>query len=435
MIIRRFPRHILTVAVLTAVALGVTPFTPSTPAAAYVSACGLPPISVIDGGGAPGAGIAYQASSGRLWTADAQSAGDAGLGLMARTSPAITALAGGGFQMAFQANTGSLWTSARRVPRLGPRAAGRVRAPASPALAGGGFQVAFQANTGSLWTVGTAGMRDWGLGMRAGHEPVDRGARRRRVPGGISGQHRKPVDRRHGGNGGLAPRNDGGTSPSIAALLPNGFQVAFQANTGCSGRPAPAGVADWRLGMQDGTSPAVAGLPGGGLPAGFPGEHGQPVDGRELRHPNWGLGMLQRTSPAHRRRSPAEDSRSPSRRTRAACGRRERRACANWQSTMRADTSPAVAAGSYTASRPSGGKPSAANTGVPARDAAEQIRRAARDHDRRHGDRPQGDLRRTPDPGEERRDQELSAALRLRDPAERQQRLHRREQSRRSTTC
>jgi hypothetical protein len=87
------------------------------------------------------------------------------------TAPAITALAGGGYEVAFEANTGSLWTvgtagsgnwSLGMWPKTGPAISG---------LAGGGYEVAFEANTGSLWTVGTAGFWNWKLGMQPGTSP------------------------------------------------------------------------------------------------------------------------------------------------------------------------------------------------------------------------------------------------------------------------
>jgi hypothetical protein len=44
-------------------------------------------------------------------------------------------------------------------------------APAISGLAGGGYEVAFEANTNSLWTVGTAGNSNWNLGMQPGTSP------------------------------------------------------------------------------------------------------------------------------------------------------------------------------------------------------------------------------------------------------------------------
>jgi hypothetical protein len=90
--------------------------------------------------------------------------------MMAGTSPSITGLSGGGFQAAFQANTGSLWTvgsAGSRDWKLG------MMAGTSPAISalGGGFQIVFQANTGILWSTGSGGTRNWNLGMLAGTTP------------------------------------------------------------------------------------------------------------------------------------------------------------------------------------------------------------------------------------------------------------------------
>ena len=50
---------------------------------------------------------AFQADTGSLWTVGADSHGAWNLGMMADTSPAITALPSGGYEVAFQADTGS----------------------------------------------------------------------------------------------------------------------------------------------------------------------------------------------------------------------------------------------------------------------------------------------------------------------------------------
>lgn len=44
--------------------------------------------------------------------------------------------------------------------------------PAITALPNGGYEVAFQANTTSLWTVGTDPHGAWNLGMRTGTNPA-----------------------------------------------------------------------------------------------------------------------------------------------------------------------------------------------------------------------------------------------------------------------
>ena len=44
--------------------------------------------------------------------------------------------------------------------------------PAITGLPGGGYQVAFQANTGILWTVAAAPGQNLGLGMMTGTSPA-----------------------------------------------------------------------------------------------------------------------------------------------------------------------------------------------------------------------------------------------------------------------
>ena len=151
---------------------------------------------------------AFQANTSNLWTVGSAGNSDWQLGMMADTSPSITALSNGGFEAAFQANTGSLWTTGSAGTsdwQLGMMAG---TSPSIAALAGGGFEVAYQANTGSLWTVGDAGNTDWKLGMMAGTSPSIAA-----LPGGgfevgLPGEHDQPVDRRKCRQQRLAARHD-----------------------------------------------------------------------------------------------------------------------------------------------------------------------------------------------------------------------------------
>ena len=116
--------------------------------------------------------------------------------MMKGTSPAISGLPAGGYEVAFQANTGNLWYVGQGSGSItrGDRGLG-MKAGTSPAIAAlpaGGFEVAFQANTGNLWVVGEGSgsitRGDWGLGM-AGTSPDITGLRRR-LRGGLPGQYR-----------------------------------------------------------------------------------------------------------------------------------------------------------------------------------------------------------------------------------------------------
>jgi CHAP domain len=78
---------------------------------------------------------------------------------------------GGAYEMAFQANTGNLFSIGS--DRHGDWQQGMMAgtSPSITALSNGGYEMAFQANTGSLITVGTAGGTNWQQGMMQGTSP------------------------------------------------------------------------------------------------------------------------------------------------------------------------------------------------------------------------------------------------------------------------
>jgi hypothetical protein len=208
-----------------------------------------PAIAVSSGG----LETAFQADTGELWVYTPANAGhrDTGLGMAAGTSPAI-APDGSGFAVAFQANTGDLWlhTPAGNVDTGLGMAAGT-----SPAIApdGSGFAVAFQANTGDLWLHTPAGNVDTGLGMAAGTSPAI-------ADGEVAFQASTGDLWLHtpAGNVDTGLGMATGTSPSIYASS-GGLETAFQASTGDLWiyTPANAGHRDTGLGMTAGTSPAI----------------------------------------------------------------------------------------------------------------------------------------------------------------------------------
>ncbi len=241
---------------------------------------------------------AFQANTTRLWRTGPAGTGDTALGMMPGTSPSVTTLSGGGYQIAFQANTGELWTTGARGThnlRLG-MAPGT--SPSITALANGGYQIAFQANTTRLWVTGSAGTKDTGLGMLPGTSPS--------ITTVASGQYRVAFQANttrlwtyDGTRGretelGMQP----GTSPSITALPGSGYQIAFQANTtrlwtfdGTHGR-------DTGLGMAAGTSPSITTLSGGGTQVAFQANTTELwTTGARGTH-NLKLGMMPKTSPS-----------------------------------------------------------------------------------------------------------------------------------------
>ncbi|MEO7112411.1 MAG: GH25 family lysozyme [Polyangiaceae bacterium] len=169
--------------------------------------------------------------------------------------------AGGGsvpsvVEQAFQANTSSLWTVGSAGDKDWGLGMNEGTSPAIASLSNGGFEVAFQANTTSLWTVGSDGDKDWQLGMMAG------------------------------------------TSPSIAALTGGGFEVAFQANTGSLWTVGTAGNKDWGLGMMKGSSPSITGLSGGGFEVAFEANTTSLWTVGDAGDKDWSLGMYTGSSPA-----------------------------------------------------------------------------------------------------------------------------------------
>ncbi|WP_080430947.1 M12 family metallopeptidase [Burkholderia ubonensis] len=243
--------------------------------------------------------LAFQANTGSLWVVGSDYRGDMQLGMMAGTSPSITALPGGGWQAAFQANTGNLWvvgSDYRGDMKLGMMAG---TSPSITALPGGGWEVAFQANTGSLWVVGSDYRGDMKLGMMAGTSPsitaLSGGGWEVAFQANTGSLWAVGSDYRGDMQLGMMT----GTSPSIAALPGGGWELAFQANTGNLWVVGSDYRGDTKLGMMAGTSPSVAALPGGGWQAAFQAYN------RNLwivvskdAHVDWQLGMMAGTSPA-----------------------------------------------------------------------------------------------------------------------------------------
>lgn len=117
---------------------------------------------------------AFQSNSGDLWTVGSAGWTDWNVGIASRTSPAVVALPGGGYEVAFQANSGDLWTvgtagwtdwQLQMAPRTSPGI--------SPGPSGGAIE-AYQAPDGTLWTVGRSGY-PWKVGMAAGTNPAPLG--------------------------------------------------------------------------------------------------------------------------------------------------------------------------------------------------------------------------------------------------------------------
>ena len=167
----------------------------------------------------------------------------------------------------------------------------------------GQSEIVFQGDTGDL-SLARAGNNpagvDMKLGMKVGTSPsisatVDGWQVAFQANTGnlwVVGAQGEPRDLRLG----MMP----GTSPSITEMPAGGWQVAFQANTGnlwVVG--AQGGPRDLRLGMMAGTSPSIAGMLGGGWQTAFQANTGDlwiAADQGPKR--DMKLGMMRGTSPS-----------------------------------------------------------------------------------------------------------------------------------------
>ena len=213
-------------------------------------------------------------SGGNLWLRDASgSQVNTTAGMMAGTSPAITALSGGGYEVAFQGNTGTLWlrnSSGSQVNTTAGMMAGT--SPAITALSGGGYEVAFQSIGGSLWLRDSSGSQaNTTAGMDPGSSPAIAGLE----GGGFevafqSNAHQLWLRDSSGSQASTTAGMASGTSPSIAAMSGGGYEVAFQSNAHQLWlRNSSGSQANTTAGMDSGSSPAIAGLWGGGYEVAF----------------------------------------------------------------------------------------------------------------------------------------------------------------------
>jgi hypothetical protein len=178
-----------------------------------------PSVTALPSQGAFDFEVAYQLPDSNLATVGAEDHGAWDLGMAADTSPSITGLANGSYEVAFQANTGSLWTLASGASG-GRNLSLGMMAGTSPSLTSQGtsnYEIAFQANTGSLWLVSSNNVgHNQSLGMK------------------------------------------GGTSPSIFAVGSGSqYEVAFQANTGILWTVGADNHDSWNVAIAAATSPGI----------------------------------------------------------------------------------------------------------------------------------------------------------------------------------
>ncbi|HEX4454685.1 MAG TPA: glycoside hydrolase domain-containing protein [Kofleriaceae bacterium] len=201
-------------------------------------------------------------------------------------------------QLAFQANTGDLWTTGTAGTKNWKLGMMDGTSPAICQLATGGFEVAFQANTTSLWTVGDGGDKDWSLGMMTGSSPS--------ITCLPSGGYEVAFEANTTSLWTVGTAGDknwslgmmSGTSPAIAAIASGGYEVAFEANTTSLWTVGTAGDRDWNLGMMAGTSPAIAGLASGGFEVAFEANTTSLWTVGDAGDKDWKLGMYRGTNPS-----------------------------------------------------------------------------------------------------------------------------------------
>jgi hypothetical protein len=248
--------------------------------------------------------VAFQGGNGDLDTINLNTGADKdwGLGMMAGTSPAITAL-GSSYEVAFQANNGLLYTEGA-LPH-GKWSLLTMKPGTSPSImsSNGAYEVAYQGSDGNLYTLNgnNTSPSNWGLGMMAGTSPSI-------APFGSSFEvafqantgYLYTVGFDNHASWGLGVMK--GTSPSIAAN--NGtYQVAFQANqTGSLYSVTNSAVkTNWKLGMAGGTSPAITADASGyemSFQSGGNGSVWTEGSGGDSSRGSWGLGVMKGTSPS-----------------------------------------------------------------------------------------------------------------------------------------
>ncbi len=201
-------------------------------------------------------------------------------------------------QLAFQANTGDLWTTGTAGTKDWKLGMMDGTSPAICQLATGGFEVAFQANTTSLWTVGDGGDKNWSLGMMPGSSPsitcLPTGGFEVAFEANTEDLWTVGTDGDRDWKLGMMK----GSSPAIAALAGGGYEVAFEANTTSLWTVGTAGDKNWSLGMMAATSPAIAALASGGWEVAFEANTTSLWTVGTAGDKDWGLGMMAGTSPA-----------------------------------------------------------------------------------------------------------------------------------------
>lgn len=178
-------------------------------------------------------------------------------GMASGTSPAIIPRSGGNYLVAFEANTNQLYTYASSTG-LGNSNQGMM-AGTSPAVTAtsAGYQVAFQANNAELFTWGSSTGGDTGIGMASGTSPsIGVSSNGGWVAAAESNTNNLWVYASATGGTDTNQGMQGGTSPSIKGNTDGTYRIAFQSNVGQLNIYGSGG-GNTGQGMASGTSPSV----------------------------------------------------------------------------------------------------------------------------------------------------------------------------------
>lgn len=213
---------------------------------------------------------AYQGTDGHLWVVDpAGTATDTELGMMAGTSPSITATGGTAFTVAFQANTGQLWIYSAET---GGRSVGLAMASStspSATLTSAGVAIAYVDPNGKLSVFDpVTGYGGFGAPVAAGTSPAIT-----YIPGLADGyrityqgtdQQVRTAD--SSGVQSATPLTAApGTSPAITTLPSGEIDIAVNGSDGTVHAVTSAGaITSTGAVFRTGTSPSIAPSAGGG---------------------------------------------------------------------------------------------------------------------------------------------------------------------------
>lgn len=213
--------------------------------------------------------VAYaQAGTGDLITFGPDGLTNTGIPVQPGTSPSISGFEDGGYVVAFQEAGGEVVTLIDDGFETDWGVAASGTNPSVTAFEFGTYEVAFQTTFGNLETTGTFDNHGaWALGMMAGTSPA--------VTTNANGNGYEVAFEANTGNlwtvafgaSGGTNMNLGmmrGTSPAITDQADGvGYEIAFQANTGDLWTVGADNHDNWKLGMMAGTNPSIIIGPGG----------------------------------------------------------------------------------------------------------------------------------------------------------------------------